>query len=233
MCGIPEDKAAPYSRTPEQDAASSFDDALDDARGETQADAESAQTVAANADGDTVELSDESKQADGGEMVTIAKSELDALREAAAEADSYRDMSQRTRAELLNYQKRVRKEVELIRETAIHDFVGEVLPILDDFSRAIGSLDAVEDNQTADYAAFAEGVRMIEAHLHRALETHQIKPIEAKGQPFDPNYHEALMQQPSTEYEEGTVIEELRRGYVAGDRVLRAAQVIVATAPAT
>ncbi len=165
------------------------------------------------------------------ENVTIAKDELEALRKQSAEADNYKDMYQRALADKLNYQKRARKEMDSIRERAIQDFAAELLPVLDDFERALKSLD--EPSGQPDGQAFAEGVRMIENHLLKALEKHGIKPIEAKGKPFDPTYHEALMQQPTDEYPEGTVVEELRKGYVAGDRVLRAAQVVVASKPSS
>lgn len=182
---------------------------------------------------DTFDRSDDSADEaarEANEPVSIDRRELDGLRKKAAESDNYLDMLQRARAEFLNYQKRMRKEMDALREGAIHDFASELLPILDDFARAIAALDSAEARTDEDHKGFADGVKMIEAQLHKALEKHQIKPIAAKGQPFDPTYHEAVMQQPSDDQPGGTVLEELRRGYTAGDRVLRAAQVIVAAA---
>ncbi len=168
-------------------------------------------------------------EGNGAEFVMVAKDKLEELQKKAAETDEYVDMLQRARAELSNYQKRARKEMDTIRESAIHDFATELLPVLDDFARALEALDSPQGE--ADPAAFADGVRMIESQLYKALEKHNIKPIQAKGRPFDPTYHEALMQLPTEEHEDGSVVEELRKGYTAGNRVLRAAQVVVATTP--
>jgi len=160
-------------------------------------------------------------------QVTVAQGELDALKQKAKECDQYLDMLQRSRADLLNYQKRVRKEMAGWREDAIQDFAADLLPILDDFARATAAWDGPE-SRSEDAHAFAEGVRMIEDQLYKALAQHAIEPMEAKGKPFDPAYHEAVLQQPSDEYPPGTVMEELRRGFTIAGRVLRAAQVIVA-----
>lgn len=168
------------------------------------------------------------EQAEGAQ-VTVAQGELDALKQKAKECDQYLDMLQRARADLLNYQKRIRKEMAAWREDAIQGFAADLLPILDDFARATAAWDGPEsDARPEDIHAFVEGVRMIEDQLYKALAQHAIEPMEAKGKPFDPAYHEAVLQQPSDEYPPGTVMEELRRGFTIAGRVLRAAQVIVA-----
>ena len=171
------------------------------------------------------------EQADAGadEHVIIGRAELEALQKRAEEGDQYLDMLQRARADLSNYQKRARKEMDSRRGETVQGVALDLLPILDDFARAIASVGG--DPRPEDYQAFADGVRMIEEQLYKALAQHKIEPIDAKGQPFDPTYHEAVMQQPSEEHEPGTVMEELRRGFVIEDRVLRASQVIVAAAP--
>ena len=171
------------------------------------------------------------EQTDGGadEHVIIGRAELEALQKRAEECDQYLDMLQRARADLSNYQKRVRKEMDSRRGETVQDVALDLLPILDDFARAIASVG--DDPRLEDYQAFADGVRMVEEQLYKALAQHKIEPLAAKGQPFDPAYHEAVMQQPSEEHEPGTVMEELRRGFVIEDRVLRASQVIVAAAP--
>jgi len=171
------------------------------------------------------------EQTDGGaeEHVIIGRAELEAIQKKAEEGTQYLDMLQRARADLSNYQKRARKEIASRRGETVQDVALDLLPILDDFARAIASVSG--EPRLEDYQAFADGVRMIEEQLYKALAQHKIEPIEAKGQPFDPAYHEAVMQQPSEGHEPGTVMEELRRGYVIEDRVLRASQVIVAAAP--
>ena len=171
------------------------------------------------------------EQAGGGadEHVIIGRAELEALQKKAEECDHYIDLLQRARADLSNYQKRMRKEMASRRGETIQDVALDLLPILDDFARAIASVDG--NQRPEDYQAFVNGVRMIEEQLYKALARHKIEPLEAKGKPFDPAYHEAVMQQPSKEHEPGTVMEELRRGFAIEDRVLRASQVIVAAAP--
>jgi len=162
------------------------------------------------------------------ELVVIAKSELDQLQEKAAESDTYLDLLQRARAELANYQRRVRREMAALRGDSVRDVMAGLLPVLDDFGRAF---DALAETPDAHCEAFAHGVRMVETQLCRILEAHDIRPMEAVGKPFDPEFHEAVMQQPTKEHPHGVVIEELRKGYIAGDRVVRPAQVIVAANP--
>lgn len=161
-------------------------------------------------------------------QVTIPRSELEALRQKAAECDQYLDMLQRSRADLLNYQKRMRREMEAWREDAIQNFAADLLPVLDDFARATASWDGQDAELPEDVRAFVEGVRMIENQLYKTLARHRIKPMDTKGKPFDPAVHEAVLQQPSDEHPHGTVVEELRRGFTIAGRVLRAAQVVVA-----
>lgn len=167
-------------------------------------------------------------EAEPDELVTIAKSELDQLQANAAESDTYLDLLQRSRAELANYQRRVRRELVALRGDTVRDVMAGLLPVMDDFARAF---DALAETADAHCEAFAEGVRMVEAQLYRLLEAHDIRPMEAVGEPFDPEFHEAVMQQPTDEHPHGLVIEELRKGYIAGDRVVRPAQVIVAANP--
>jgi len=167
-------------------------------------------------------------QAERDELVAIAKSELDQLQEKAAESDTYLDLLQRSRAELANYQRRVRREIVALRGDTVRDVMAGLLPLLDDFGRAF---DALAETPDAHCEAFAQGVRMVETQLCKILEAHDIRPMEAVGKPFDPEFHEAVMQQPTDDHPHGVVIEELRKGYIAGDRVVRPAQVIVAASP--
>ena len=95
--------------------------------------------------------------------------------------------------------------------------------ILDDLER---SLEAAERNHE-DYAAFLKGVEMILAHLYEILKRHEVEPIEAKGKKFDPHLHEALLQLETDEFPEGTVIEELQKGYKIEGRVIRTSKVKV------
>jgi len=163
------------------------------------------------------------------EQVAIAKSELQALREKAEESDRYLDGLLRAQAELLNFQKRMRKQLGARRDEAIWEFASSMLPALDDLARALAAVEGSQP-QANDYKAFVNGIRMIESQIYKTLADYSITPIEAMGQPFDPAFHEAVLQIPNSDYPDGTVIEDLRKGFAAGDRVLRASQVAVSMA---
>jgi len=99
----------------------------------------------------------------------------------------------------------------------------ELLNILDDLERTVD----LADSNTADWPAFLKGVEMILAHLYDMLKVHGIKPIEAQGKIFDPHFHEALMQTENKDLPEHTVVEELQKGYLLNDRVIRTSKVKV------
>lgn len=126
-----------------------------------------------------------------------------------AEFDNARKRSDRERSEFVKY----------ANEGLIADF----LTIMDDLDRVVIAANANHQ----DYQAFLKGVEMVMARIHELLRKNNVKPIEALGKLFDPHSHEILMQEPS-EKEEGTVIEELQKGYVLGDRIIRTSKVKVA-----
>ena len=109
------------------------------------------------------------------------------------------------------------------RRNATIEVVSRLLPILDDFERA---LDTVPEDVAAN--TWFEGVALVYRKLRSILETVDIERIEALGQPFDPNLHEAVLQEESDEHESGIVIKELQKGYRLNDRVIRPAMVVVA-----
>jgi molecular chaperone GrpE len=150
--------------------------------------------------------------------------ELTALRR---EVEALRDKNLRALAEVQNTQKRAQREKEEALRYAEADFARELLVILDDFERTNESAKTATDVQ-----AVAEGVRIVYEHFLKLLRSRGIAPIEAVGQPFDPAFHQALMQRPSDDHPAGTVIEEAARGYKMHDRVLRPSRVIVSTGPA-
>jgi len=128
----------------------------------------------------------------------------------------------RAKADLENYRKRSRKEFdEQIRFSHI-PLVQDLLPVIDNLQRAIESGEKTEDAQ-----GLLEGVKMVAQQLNSTLQQHHCKVVEAKGLPFDPNYHEAVMQQTSDKHEDMTVLSEIQSGYQLHDRVVRPAKVIV------
>jgi molecular chaperone GrpE len=150
--------------------------------------------------------------------------EVENLRKLAAERDQYLDMAQRTRAEFENYQKRARKERDDERRYYNSTFALDLLPVLDNLERALEAA-----RQAGDTGALAQGVAMVQTQLLEQLKRHGVTPIEAQDKPFDPNLHQAVMQQPSDQAEPGTVLQVLEPGYLIHERVLRPAKVIVSS----
>lgn len=146
-----------------------------------------------------------------------------------AELDTLKDQLLRLRADFDNYRKRVaRDQIETIKR-ANADLIEALLPALDHFGSAEAMMAQSASPETAPYV---EGFRMVKAELMRVLASFDLEPIPALAQPFDANFHEALSTQVSESAEPGTVMFEIRKGYMLGGRVLRASQVIVAAEPA-
>lgn len=155
--------------------------------------------------------------------VSIKESEYLKLKEEAAKAGEYWDRILRLQAEFDNTRKRLEKDKQDFVKFANEGIISELLNILDDLERAVD----LAQSKHQDLAAFLKGVEMILAHLYEMLKEHGIKPIEAQGKIFDPHYHEALMQTENKELPEHTVVEELQKGYLLNDRVIRTAKVKV------
>jgi molecular chaperone GrpE len=168
--------------------------------------------------------------AESNEAATAVIEDLEALRERTAaleqERDEFRGLLQRTRADFENYQKRSQRELEQERRYWHGRLALELLPILDNFDRAVAAA-----KQAGETGPLVQGVAMIQAQVLDALKRHGITRIEALGQPFDPNLHQAVMQQPSAEQPPNTVLQVLEQGFMIHDRVLRPARVVVSVAP--
>jgi molecular chaperone GrpE len=147
--------------------------------------------------------------------------ELEALRR---ERDEFQDRLLRRTAEFDNYRKRVERERREQADQAVTDLLLELLLVADDFDRAL-TVDAGDAGRT-----YRQGVELIHDKFHEVLRKHGVRPIEAVGQDFDPRQHQAVAHEASPSHREGEVIEELRRGYMKGDRLLRPAMVKVAKA---
>lgn len=149
--------------------------------------------------------------------------ELDA---AAGQAEEYLVALQRERADFNNYRRRTEQEREANLGLAGEDLIRKVLALADDFDRAVESRPA----SLAD-DPWADGVAAIDRKLRLLLESEGVTPIEADpGRPFDPAEHEAIANVPGTGQPEGTIVDEIRRGYRIRDRILRPALVAVAAA---
>jgi len=150
--------------------------------------------------------------------------QIEELRRKAAERDQYLDMAQRTRAEFENYQKRNQKDREQDRRYAYGPLVRDLLPVMDNLDRALAAA-----RQAGDNSSLVQGVAMVQSQFLDLLKRNGITRIDAQGQPFDPNLHQAVMQQPSAEHEPNTVLQVLEQGFLHHDRVLRPAKVIVSS----
>ncbi len=144
------------------------------------------------------------------------------------ELEETRDKLLRARAEAQNLLRRTAMEKSEAIRFANEAFVKALLPVVDDFERTLSAAA-----QTTDSPAIVEGVRLVYEKLLKILKDHHVEPVEAAGKPFDPVFHNAMMQRPTTEHAPGTVLEEMLRGYCLRDRVVRPAQVIIAAAPPT
>jgi len=144
------------------------------------------------------------------------------LVKAKAKADENYDQLLRLQADFDNYRKRTQKEkVELIKY-ASERIVADLLPVLDNFERAASAAKV-----NPDFTAFSQGVDMILRQLQTALSKEGLKAMEAVGQPFDPNLHDAVLRVDSEEHPENTVVEEIQKGYYLKEKVLRPCMVKV------
>jgi molecular chaperone GrpE len=133
----------------------------------------------------------------------------------------------RIAADFDNYRKRTQREREEQEQQIKCSTINELLPVVDNFERARSQIKPQTEAETTIHKSY----QSVYKQLVECLKRIGVSPMRAEGKEFDPNMHEAVMRQPTTEFPEGTVMEELQRGYMLGDRVLRHALVKVAAAP--
>lgn len=171
---------------------------------------------------------------DEGRNLSAAAAGADAALEASeieigklrTDLDDASDRALRAQAELDNYRKRARRELEDERRYAALPVLRDLLPVLDNMQRAIAAAE-----QAPSSTSLLDGVRLIAQNLDSALARHDCKRIDALGKPFDPAFHEAISQQPAPDVPPGTVVLVAQDGYTLHDRVVRPAQVIVSAPP--
>ena len=151
--------------------------------------------------------------------VLLTSEEYDALKEKAGKADEHFERLLRLQADFDNFKKRLEKEKIDFIKFANEDIIIEILKILDDFERAFSSLPPKMEK-----LSWLDGVRLIERKLWAVLQAQGVSPIKALGEPFDPQFHEAVRQDKG---KEGIVIEEVQKGYMLEDRVIRPTMVVV------
>ena len=146
------------------------------------------------------------------------------IEELELEVKELEDKSLRDKAELINYRKRKEEEMSRILKYSNEDIVKQLLPVVDNFERAIKMDDSNLDDQVSK---FLEGFKMIYCNLTNILESVEVKAIDGINQPFDPAYHEAVLTEKQENVESGQVLEVLQKGYLLKDRVIRPAMVKV------
>ncbi len=154
---------------------------------------------------------------------TEAEAPVDPLELARAEAAKMKDMLVRTAADFDNFRKRTRREVEDARRAGREELLKELLPVFDNLERGIQSAQ-----RATDVKAVADGLTMIIKQFEATLSRVGINRVPTTGSPFDPSMHEAIQQVETDEHPPGTVVAEVQPGYAAGDKLVRAAMVVVA-----
>jgi len=147
----------------------------------------------------------------------------DPLEEAKAEAARLRDQLLRTAADFDNFRKRTRRELDDAQKRGREELLRDLLPIFDNLERAV-----VHAGQASDAKAVADGVGMVLKQFSDTLGRIGIKRIASVGSPFDPSLHEAIQQTETDDHPPGTIVAEVQPGYAMGDRLVRAAMVVVA-----
>ena len=143
------------------------------------------------------------------------------------ERDDYRDRLLRSIAEFDNYRKRIERERRELAEFVSFEILNDLLPLVDDLERALAAAPGEGTTQTV--ASYRTGVELIYKQLAELLRKRNVTAIETKGADFDPHVHQAVATEPSATHRDNEVIEELRRGYRLGERLLRPAMVKVAS----
>jgi molecular chaperone GrpE len=153
----------------------------------------------------------------------------DDLSQLQRERDDYYDRLLRLTAEFDNYRKRTDRERRELSDYLTMDMVRDLLPVIDDLERALAAPGAASTDN-AELAAYHQGVSLIHRQLLEQLRRRGVEPMEVVGQPFDPEWHEAVANEPADGRPDGEITSEYRRGYRIGTRLLRAAMVKVAKA---
>lgn len=147
------------------------------------------------------------------------------LEELQKQVEMYKDLLLRKAAEFENFKRRSEQEAEAIIKFANEKLLLELLPVVDDFERSLQ-----HSKESADFDALVKGIELIYQKLLKVLESHGVKSFETVGKEFDVNYHDALMQVHKEGVPPHTILQEVEKGYMFHDKVLRHAKVVVSAA---
>lgn len=151
---------------------------------------------------------------------------VDELAKLQEELIAAKDQSLRTQAEMQNLRRRSERDVENAHKYALEKFVGELLPVVDNLERALQAIDQNDES----LKALTEGVELTLKSFQDVLVRYKVEPIDPKGQPFDPEFHQAMSMLEMPEEEPNTVVDVFQKGYTLNRRLVRPAMVVVAKA---
>ncbi|MCG3400977.1 nucleotide exchange factor GrpE [Staphylococcus massiliensis] len=201
----------------DEDLKQQNEDANEEAENKTQASNENEEVQSQDSEDNQNENNEE--QSESNEQVDEKDQEIEQLKK---EVDEKEDQFLRLRAEFENYKRRIQKENETLKKYQSQQVLTDILPTLDNLERAL----QIEGSDES-FQSLKKGVQMVYDSLGKALEENGMEVIETTGHEFDPNVHQAVMQDDNSEYDSGIVTAELQKGYKLKERVLRAAMVKV------
>lgn len=173
---------------------------------------------------------DPTEEADAETVTATVEEDIETLKAEAAKAKEHWERLLRTAADFENFRKRAAREKQDAVKFANEGLIASLLPVLDNFEAATAATAAADGKGVE---SLQTGIAMVHQQLKKALADAGLEEVDASGQLFDPNLHEAVSQQESAEVPEGHVAQQLRKGYKLRDRLLRPATVIVAKKPAS
>lgn len=193
-------------------------------RGETMAEEKKTQDVQEEKKNEAAETADDKKE-DVKEEAQPDEPEMDKdqeIAELSAEVNKWKTDYYKVFADMENTKKRMNKEFDSQKKYMMQSFIEDLLPVVDNFERSLAA-----EQKDENLKNFLKGYQMIHDQLLNILEKNGVKPIEAEGKPFDPNFHQAVMTEKVEGVEPNMVVQELQKGYMLKDRVIRATLVKV------
>jgi molecular chaperone GrpE len=163
----------------------------------------------------------------GPDLAELIASRAELKRLQTALGEAHEGLARR-QADFENYRKRIERERGEAHNRVVAEVARKLLPVVDNLARALEAEKTVQSSESKEFRHFLHGVELISRQLNDLLESLGIQPIASVGERFDPHIHEAVVTEPSDQFEPDTVTEELARGYKIGDRLLRPAMVKVA-----
>lgn len=221
-----EQESAPgHSLSDEPEMSDDYEnDFAEDSLEESSGDPVDTPAPSAQADGSPVDVA---VTAGGPEVAELVATRAE-LKRLEAEVKELRDALARRQADFENYRKRTDRERTETYNRVVADIAAKLLPVLDNLKRALETEASVEATESDEFRHFLSGVDLIHKQLNGVLDAFGVKPVPAEGETFDPHVHEAVVTEPTDEYEPDTVMQEIVRGFRLGDKLIRPALVKVA-----